>query len=187
MPIIIPISGKAESGKDFTAKLLKEELERQDQRVLIINYADQLKFICSKYFGWNGEKDNIGRSLLQQIGTEKVRSKNNNFWVDNVIEFVKVFQDDYDYVIIPDCRFANEIERWNNNFEFVSLRVERFNYENHLTPEQRLHSSETALDDYNFDYYIKSESGVDILKEKVIKFIERMNEWDNHLKEWNNV
>ena len=49
MPIIIPISGKAESGKDLTATLLKIELQKQGKRVLIINYGDQLKFLCQKY------------------------------------------------------------------------------------------------------------------------------------------
>ena len=175
MPIIIPISGKAESGKDFTAMLLKIELQKQNKRVLIINYADQLKFLCQKYFGWNGEKDIKGRELLQKIGTEKVRAKNNNYWVDNVIELVKVFEDDYDYVLIPDTRFPNEIERWDKDYEFVSLRIERLNHENKLIPEQRLHVSETSLDNYDFDYYIKCETKEE-KEHEVIKFIKYLNE-----------
>jgi len=175
VPIIIPISGKAESGKDLSATLLKIELQKQGKRVLIINYADKLKFICQKYFGWNGEKDINGRSLLQKIGTEKVRAKNNNFWVDSVIELVKVLEDDFDYVLIPDTRFPNEIERWDNDFEFVSLHIERLNHENRLTSEQRLHSSETALDDYLFDYYIKSETKEE-KEQEIIKFVRYLNE-----------
>ena len=175
MPIIIPISGKAESGKDLTATLLKIELQKQGKRVLIINYGDQLKFLCQKYFGWNGEKDVNGRELLQKIGTEKVRSKNNNYWVDNVIELVKVFEDDYDYVLIPDTRFANEIERWDNDYEFISLRIERLNHENKLTQEQRLHISEIALDTYDFDYCIKCETKEE-KEQEVIKFIKYLNE-----------
>jgi len=168
MPIIILISGKAESGKDLAATLLKIELQKQGKRVLIMAYANQLKFICKKYFGWDGEKDIKGRTLLQYIGTEKVRSKNKNFWVDSVIEFVKVFEDDFDYVLIPDCRFIQEIERWKEtDFDYISLRIERLNYENNLTPEQRSHSSETSLDDFEFDYYIKSETK----KQKEIEII----------------
>lgn len=176
MPIIIPISGKAESGKDLTATLIKIKLQNQGKRVLIINYADLLKFLCQKYFGWDGEKDIKGRELLQKIGTEKVRAKNNNYWVDNVIELVKVFEDDYNYVLIPDCRFINEIERWDNDYEFISLRIERLGHENKLTPEQRLHASETSLDNYPFDYGIVSENGGDKLEIEVDKFIQYLNE-----------
>lgn len=173
MTTIITLSGKAESGKDLSASLLKEELEIQGKKVLIINYANYLKFICQKYFNWNGEKDIAGRTLLQQIGTEKVRFKYPNFWVDTVINFVKAFQDDFDYILIPDCRFPNEVNCWKEEgFTIIPLHIERLNYENHLTPEQRLHLSETSMDDFVFDYYIKTETGIDMLREKIVKFVD---------------
>ena len=62
---VITISGKARSGKDTTALLLKEALEKKGYRVLITHYADLLKFVCKEYFGWNGEKDEEGRTLIQ--------------------------------------------------------------------------------------------------------------------------
>lgn len=176
MAIIIPISGKAESGKDLTAMLLRIELQKQGKKVLIINYADLLKFYCQKYFGWNGEKDEYGRTLLQNIGTKKVRAKNNNFWVDRVIDFAIIFEENYDYILIPDCRFKNEVERWDeNNFDYVSLRIERLNYNNSLTAEQQLHISEIALDDYKFDYYIKAKNK-EKLEQEVSKFMEYLKE-----------
>ena len=52
MPKVVLISGKAQSGKDTFASLFKryaepyEELE--DKRVLIIKYADILKFVAAK-------------------------------------------------------------------------------------------------------------------------------------------
>lgn len=150
-------------------------MQKKGKRVLIINYADLLKFYCKKYFGWDGEKDEHGRTLLQKIGTEKVRNKNNNFWVDRVIDFAIIFEEDYDYILIPDCRFKNEIERWNENkFNYISLRVERLNYQNSLTPEQQLHISETALDNYEFDYYIKTKNKEELEQEvsKFIKYLE---------------
>ena len=59
------ISGKMRHGKDTCAQFIKEELERMDKRVLIIHYADYLKFILKQYFGWDGEKNEEGRKLLQ--------------------------------------------------------------------------------------------------------------------------
>ena len=68
------ISAKAQHGKDTAAKLIKERLEYKGQRVLITHYADLLKFICVKFFGWNEVKDEAGRTLLQYIGTEIMRT-----------------------------------------------------------------------------------------------------------------
>ena len=53
---IICISGKAGHGKDYTANLLKEELEARGYSVLITHNADLLKYICKTFLGWNGEK-----------------------------------------------------------------------------------------------------------------------------------
>ena len=107
-------------------------------KVLNIHYADILKFVCEKYYGWNGVKDETGRELLQFLGTDVVRNNNENCWVNCVIGLVKGLQTEYDYVLIPDCRFPNEIESWNDtDFNIVSVRIVRYNedgslYENHL-------------------------------------------------------
>ena len=100
---VITFSGKAEHGKDTTAELVKKQFEEAGSKVLIIHMADYLKFIAMKYFGWNGEKDEAGRKLLQWLGTEFVRAKFANFWVDTVIRLLNVFSDTVDYVLIPDC------------------------------------------------------------------------------------
>lgn len=172
-PVVITLSGKAENGKDLTASILKDKLSDEGYDVCIIHMADYLKYIAKQFFGWDGQKDLRGRTLLQKLGTEKVRAINPTYWVDTVLEFVKVFKNDFQYFLIPDCRFQNEIDAFKKNgFKTVSLHIERLNYENHLTPEQRKHPSETALDDYKFDYYIKTISGTEYLKTEVDKFIE---------------
>lgn len=173
---IITISAKAQHGKDLTASILKEKLEQQSKKVLIVHYADYLKFICKEYFGWNGVKDEKGRSLLQKIGTDKIRKIDPDFHVSIVAKLINVFANDFDYFLIPDTRFVNEIEYLKNNkFNVISLRIERLNFENNLTSEQKLHPSETALDNYKFDYYIKVESGREILEAEVDKFIKFLN------------
>ena len=149
---IITLSAKARHGKDLTAEILSEKLKSMGYRVLTIHYSDYLKFISRTYFGWNGEKDEKGRSLLQYIGTDKMRTADPDFHVDLVIRLLLIFGDDYDFVLIPDTRFPNEIERPQMYFKCISVHIERLNFENDLTPEQRLHPTETALDGYKFDY-----------------------------------
>lgn len=170
----ILLAGEAEHGKTASAILIKEKLEFLGKKCLIINFADYLKFICKQYFGWNGNKDEQGREILQTVGTDIVRKKSPDFWVEAVINFIKVFSDDYDYFLVGDCRFPEEITCFKyNNIDALSVKVVRLNFKNKLTEKQRKHPSETALDDFQFDYTIRSNSGLDFLSIEVDKFLER--------------
>ena len=163
---IIYISGKAQHGKDTTAKLLKSALECSNKKVLITHYGDLLKYICKAFFNWNGEKDEAGRTLLQFVGTDKIRAHNPNYWIDFIENILEIFKDEWDYVIIPDARFPNEIEQMKQKFQTTSVRVERTNFTSSLTEEQQHHISETALDDYIFDYIIANDGEYDDLEEQ---------------------
>lgn len=164
---VITISGKAECGKDTTAKELKTQLENMGYSVLICHYADLLKYICKTFFDWDGNKDEEGRTLLQMVGTETIRTKEPNYWVDFIKQILRFFKDEWDFVLIPDTRFPNEINLMKEEFHTVSIKVVRPNYENHLTEEQRQHASEVALDDFSFDYVITNPGNREGLCEEV--------------------
>ena len=152
---VIVISGKAQNGKDTTASMMKSALEAEGSRVLVTHYADLLKYICAKFFGWNGKKDEPGRHILQYVGTDVIRTQQPDFWVDFIVSVLRLFPQEWDYVIIPDCRFPNEIDRMQAcGFDVTHIRVVRDNYESPLTPEQQEHPSETALDHVIPDHFI---------------------------------
>lgn len=171
---LLAISGKAEAGKDTVAKAIKKQLEPKGYKVLIVHYADLLKYICKTFFDWNGEKDEYGRTLLQRIGTGVIREQQPDYWVDFVKDILKFFPYEWNFVIIPDCRFPNEINGLEKDFDVASVRVVRPNYKNHLTTEQQLHPSETSLDDWDFDYYIQNPGNPDELDIEVRKFIKEL-------------
>ena len=105
--------------------------------------------------------------LLQKLGTELGRKNNPEVWINCVKEIVKGLQTEYDFVLIPDCRFPNELDWSDTDFFTFTIRLNRKNeddtlYVNHLTPEQKQHSSETALDEYHFNYEIENKSLEDI-------------------------
>lgn len=169
---VIAISGHAGNGKDTVAKMLKETLETDGYKVLITHYADLLKYICKSYFDWDGEKDEKGRSLLQFVGTDVIRNINENYWVDFVLDMIYFFSDCWDYVIIPDTRFPNEVEHLRERGEnTIHLRVERTNFTSPLTKEQQAHPSETALDNVEPDYLIKNSGGLDELKAEIRRWV----------------
>jgi len=151
---VILVSGKAQHGKTSTANILEKHMKYAGKRVVQINFADYVKFICSKYYGWDGNKDEKGRYVLQYVGTDIFRARDGNFWVDAVIRFARVVWDDFDYMLIGDWRFPNEYTRWVENGikDVCRVRVYRPGYDNGLTPEQLRHPSETALDGFPMDY-----------------------------------
>ena len=74
---------------------------------------------------------------------------------------LELFPNEWDYVLIPDCRFPNEIDYLKEaGLDTVNLRVVRKNFKSPLTPEQQAHPSETALDDVEPDYYITNNGSM---------------------------
>lgn len=165
MTKFICVSGKAQHGKDTTAQALKELLIENGKKVEIIHYADLLKHICKSFFGWNGEKDEKGRTLLQYVGTDVVRTQKPNYWVEFVLGVVELFPNEWDYLIIPDCRFPNEIDTLKSNgYEVIHVRVVRPNFVSNLTEEQKNHISETALDNYGYDLLFENDGTIENIK-----------------------
>ncbi|WP_125154409.1 hypothetical protein [Clostridium rectalis] len=185
MKKIFIISGKARNGKDSTYEIMKKHLEYYNEKCLRVAYGDCVKFIAKQYFGWGGTKNEKGRQLLQYIGTDLVRQKLNkpNYWVDRVIDTIRIVGDEYNYIFITDARFPNEIELVKQAFPTMveTIRVSRKNFISPLTKKQQMHISEIALDDYTFDHYIESENGLNNLETKILdtfKFIKPMKNYE---------
>ena len=177
-PTVILLSGKSGSGKDFVANIMKEKLEQKGNKVLVTHYADLLKYILKTFFDWDGQKDEHGRHLLQYVGTDVIRRQNPNYWVDFVKDIIIMFSNNWDYILIPDTRFPNEITRmFCSNFRTISIRITRLNYISKLTDEQQQHESETALDSYSFDYYMTNDGTLDGVTKEVDNFI-KVIDWN---------
>ena len=169
----IIISGKSGSGKDQLAQFMKEELAKHNQKTLIIHYADAVKWFCRDFLDWDGKKDEVGRTLLQMVGTDIVRAKHPNFWTGIVVGLIQAFEptSNFDVAIIPDARFPNEVDISLENLKnSVSVRVERTTngqpwINPALTEDQRNHPSETSLDVFAFDYVVHNDEDLEVLRE----------------------
>lgn len=161
---LIPISGKAGHGKDTFAGMLKTSLKNRGYKILVFHYGDLVKFVAEKFFGWDGKKDEKGRTLLQHVGTEGVRSKDPDYWVRFVLQILTFFPAEWDYVLIPDARFPNEIGGLREaGYSVLHVRIIRPGY-NMLTEEQQKHSSETSLDEYPVDLVVINSGTIDDLQ-----------------------
>ena len=173
MTKVIMISGKAQNGKDTVAQMIKDELDCVGKTSIIVHYGDLVKYVCEKFFGWDGKKDEHGRSLLQHVGTDVVRSKDENYWARFIEQMLRFFEGEWDYVMIPDCRFPNEINCISKDIaDKVHIRVVRGgSFVSPLTIEQQKHPSETALDDCVPDVLIYNDGSLDDLRFKIKNWV----------------
>lgn len=188
MKQIVCVSGHAGAGKDFFSSMLSAELTKRDNKVLICHYADLVKYVCEKFFGWNGLKDVSGRTLLQKIGTDVIRKKNPNYWVDFLCDIFLFFPDEWDYIIISDLRFPNEYnrirERVTPNVMSVLIQREKESEESEhkLTEKQKNHSSETSMNDFPFTVTICNNYDISAFHETAKDFAEYLINMDEENK-----
>lgn len=170
--MIIGLSGYAKSGKDEVAKIIL----RQHREWEVRKFSGKLKEVAtvltgipsgmfeSQEFksmelpGW----DMTVREFLQRVGTEGIRNGvHPDAWVN------ALFADYYkhDYWIITDCRFPNEAQaikdRGGKVVRIVRPGVSAIN----------AHSSETALDDWDFDYVIHNDGTLEDLMTKALEIL----------------
>ena len=164
---VILISGKAGSGKDEVAKLLKMYLGN----TVITKLAKYIKLFATEMTDWDGKEDDKPRTFLQEMG-DNLRLLDKNFLTKRMIEDFKLYEKSYEYVIISDVRSVNEIEYIKANYlNVVTIRVNAKESTRKLTEKEKEHITETELDNYNnFDYVIENDFKDD-LKDEVKEII----------------
>ena len=167
MEKIFLLHAAARSGKNTCADAMKDYyVNSYHKRVLIIAFADYVKFVLDKYYDTPAERTEEYRTRIQQFATEQVRASDVNYWANVVSDLLVAIQEDWDIVIIPDWRFGNErvalVSRFHEyGIPVKTMLIDRPNIEevDGMTEEQRAHSSERNLDNYqNFDYTIINET-----------------------------
>ena len=142
----------------------------------IVKYAYKLKQIASfltgipidKFESQDFKKTQMApewgnlsvREFLQTLGTNALRDQlHEDVWINALFSDF----DDSSNWLITDVRFPNEAEAIKNKGGIL-VRVDRG-----LSTGD--HPSETALDDYEFDYVIPNKGNLEKLLEEVIKFV----------------
>lgn len=174
---IFIISGKARSGKDKTTMFLKDELTKKGKSVISLAYAKYIKDYAMNVSDWDGTDETKPRDLLQFIGTELIRKQiDEDFFINRMIEDIKVYSYFCDTIIISDARFSKEIEVIKKTFKDVtSINVVRPLFVSDLTEEQKEHSTETGLLDFKgYDIEIVNDGNLEDLKMKVVELMKFM-------------
>ena len=103
--MIVMVTGKAGSGKDTFFKLAKRYYAYTHVTIRDFAFADKVKEVAYAC-GWDGNKDDKGRKLLQDVGAIG-RAYNKNVWINYILKDIKNL-DRGITPIITDLRFSNE-------------------------------------------------------------------------------
>jgi hypothetical protein len=188
--ILIGLGSKARQGKNYVCNYWRETYPEIQTYAL----ADELKKYCKEHHDELVDKfylknhlnmrihpvsEIIGEpkedpiygytKILQFYGTDVVRKSSPDYWVHRLNE--RIGAEGPDVAVITDIRFPNEAEYVKKNDGYL-VEVIRKNADGtrYLDPgRDPNHPSETALDDYNWDFTIIAKSGdLDALKNKAL-------------------
>lgn len=169
MKLLIAFGSKARHGKDSAATAIKDFYDAKRSlayvhgygvrisEVRIFKFAEALYKEAREDYGMT-EKD---APLLQRIGSER-RAQHENYWVNKVAEQLASFKG---IALITDLRYRNEAA-FVKSIGGFTVNVSRLNKDgsSFVAPDRPAnHPSETDLDDYNWDYYIKTRDGDQVL------------------------
>ena len=176
-PIIFIVSGKANSGKDTSCELINNYVKLKALKSVNLQFSSYIKMYAKVISDWNGLEDTKPRKLLQELGTDIIRKKiDNNFFINRIIDDIKVYSYYCDVITISDARLPEEIQSIYNCFDNVlRINIKRPNFDNNLNSSERMHLTETALDDYDdYDYVISNDASIEDLNNKIKKIVDEV-------------
>ncbi len=164
---VIGFTAKVGGGKDTAGILVTQALEEKGYRVTKLSFAKYLKDICCMMFGWDRERlehdfdykegdtlddgspdpacEALGmtrRVIMQKIGTEAMRDGlHYDVWIIALkLAIGRGEYDDYDYGLLTDCRFINELQ-FVRDLDGTLIRLDRTGEQSTLTDKTN-HASE---------------------------------------------
>lgn len=160
--LIIGLSGKAGTGKDFLATTY---LKPRGFYPISLAWHFKLALVgkgLATYEEVFKTKPPHVRKLLQTEGTENGRRVwGEDIWCNTTLAWMNLVNEQWgiDRFVIPDVRFPNEVGMIRRNGGYIwRLIAPVREAENGLSAEARLHESEVALDQFDlFDEFVYND------------------------------
>jgi len=178
MNTVILISGKSNSGKGTVANLIMNNISDNYNKIqssLSTYIRDILKndFFCDNMNTdtareFMGEVYRLGTKIYPYHMARRVWERDNKPFLnknkDNIL-VIESFRELNNYIYFKELLNKKEIDK------IITIRVERPNF-NILKDENRVkHISEVDLDNFDFNYYIYNNNGINELNKKIIDLL----------------
>ncbi len=168
MSKIFIFGGKAQVGKDTTSTYLRNYAKEKGLRAINLQYSSYIKMYAKNISDWDGSEETKPRVLLQELGQTIRTEFDKRFFINRIIDDIKVYQSYFDIITISDARLPLELDAVKEEFkDAVKVHIIRPNFNPYKSLKEKNHPTELALDDYkNFDYEIINNGSLDDLKIK---------------------
>lgn len=192
---VIGFTAKVGGGKDTAGMLITQALEEKGYRVTKLSFAKPLKDVCTMMFGWDRERlehdfdykegDTLDdgspdpactalgmtrRVVMQKLGTEAMRNGlHSDIWIIALkLAIQRGEYDDYDYGLLTDCRFLNELQ-FVRDLDGTLIRVEREGEQSTLTDKTQ-HASELEWESWeSWDAIVTNKIDSNLSKEENLR------------------
>ena len=175
MRVMVGFFGKAGSGKDTSAFLLADALSKKGLTVRRIAFGDFLKHDAA-LLGWNGQKDEKGRTFLQQLGDVCREYNGEDFFVNRLFSKIAWEANEdgsQDVYMITDVRFRNEYKAMVERGA-IMVKVVRKDEGIKMTEAQKHHISETAMDSFEYDVLVENTGTLEELSKHMTELADKI-------------
>lgn len=162
-PLVLMLSGKAQSGKDLVAKMIRNILEdgiSRDEyffasKVATLGFADILKSISKRNHGYKNKKDD--REILLQIG-DLMRDIDPDVFVKPIVHFIDIYREmGYETIVITDTRFENEYDYINRYSRGIPYLIRITNPLGYTLKDEVVNNHQSEQLDFPYDYELVLE------------------------------
>lgn len=171
--LVFVISGKAKAGKDTTAGFIKKYASLHNLKAINLQFSSYIKMYAKSITDWDGSEENKPRVLLQELG-EDIRSNiDKYFFINRIIEDIKVYSKYYDIITISDARLPEELDKIKEKFaKAYKLHIIRPNFNPYKSDLEKNHPTELALDTYqDYDKVFMNDDTLESLNEKIVDYL----------------
>jgi 5'-nucleotidase len=174
--ILYAICGHAQNGKDSTADAMQAELKKKGIFSVRESFARLLKD-QAKELGWDGVKNEAGRTLLQHLGDVQKEYHGRDYYARECLNRIEESKENIFFV--TDVRFKYELNAVKEfgkkeGIKSVIIRVIRpqdGTWDDGLTEAQRHHISECDLNDVKIENEIQNDGTLDDLSRKAAAYL----------------
>jgi hypothetical protein len=154
LPHLIGVCGRFRAGKDTIGEHLIASYGYKRYA-----FADKLKDLA-RLIGWNGEKDETGRKLLQELGIGAREILGDDVWIRAVDREIYGGEAGPGWVVVTDVRLPNEAEWIRSNGGQVWKVIRKGAA---LSTPASNHVSETSVDEIRPDVIVPNVGSIEDL------------------------
>ena len=157
----IAFGHKARVGKDECCRYLRDMYLGD-----VLAFSDTLYEVCYGIQNSLGIPRKKDVKLLQFVGEGFRKLYGEDIWINKLVEKINPDNDTY----VSDLRYPNEFQKLKD-LGFITVKINR---PNRIIDRDPNHISETALDNYKFDYEIDNDGTLEDLHDKLDKLISNL-------------